>query len=180
MNKLEQANIEEMLKSPDKEAVYLGVSILRNLRKEPSTNWIGQLISSLDNKEEKMIKSVPLKDRIKTIEDVMFELNLKLEDVLLFKEPKSKQERYLNACVLIPLITKVFNGGWIEKFDGSQNNHFPYFEKNRSGSGWVLHGVHGWSPFCYVSGGFYYKDEKTCRECIAIFQEYYNDWLPLI
>lgn len=157
-------NIEEMINSSDKECRYLAVSMIRYGDTKLSTKVKKSLISK-----------VPVIERIKNLDDVYSELGIKEEDVLIFKEPKNKSERYINACAIIPKIVQAYNEGWFPNFNNhKQYKYFPYFEK--VGLGWRVV-VGGWNSGSSLGSGFYFKNKDLLMDACNKFSEIYNDWL---
>ncbi len=158
--------IQEFLSSSDLDTRYLGVSMLRH----------NSDLDSLKSNRE-LIKSVPILDRIKTIEDIYFEAEVNEEDIIIFKNPKNKKERYINACNIIPIISQVLNEGWIPDYlDTDECKYYPYFI--RRSSGWLL----GDSLYDLVNSrmgfGFTYKTKELSDFAGKTFLKYYIDYLP--
>lgn len=159
-------SIKEMINSSDIECKYLAVSMLR----------YGDI--KMSNKEKvSLIKKVNVIDRIKTIDDIYSELSIKEEDVLIFKSPKSKFERYMNACAIIPKISEVLNEGTIFDFnDITQYKYFPYFRKKVSG--WLVYSSSDFGYAAALGSGFYLKTQELALFAGEKFLNYYIDYLP--
>lgn len=82
---------------------------------------------------ESSILNPNIMDIIKIEEDVYKYSGKKKEDVLPYKNPKTKQEKSLNALAFIYLLCEILNEGWITDFsDSNQYKYYPYFEfKNK-------------------------------------------------
>ena len=86
--------------------------------------------------KEKLLRE--LLDKIKTFDDVLEAANLTLNEVIPWKNAKTKRQKFQNAVAKIQLIAEVLNEGWKAKFGIGQNNYYPWFEKKAS-IGWVYY-----------------------------------------
>lgn len=130
------------------------------------------------NDYKHLLKTIPVVNRINNLKDIFDELGESIDDIILFKEPKSALEKYLNACVLIPKIVQIYNEGWEPNWSNSERKHFPYFEKK--GSVWVVGDAVDWFDDSALPGSFYYKNDKILMKSCKIFQDIYNDWLNYV
>lgn len=115
-------------------------------------------------------------DNIKSVEDLCKYLNISEDEVYLFdKNTKDPFEKYINACSIIPKITKVFNESWIANFTNSnQYKYLPYYKL--SSLGWSFDATHTWGSGTDASVSHYYKDSNTCKKACSIFNNIYIDY----
>lgn len=168
MNNLD--SIKEMLISSDIDSRYLGISILRNDT------------SNVFDKEEcqKLIKSVNVKERIKNFGDICNELNITEESCLLFKEPKTKEERCFNALNKIFKIVEYYNRdkpikGFPDFTSSQQHKYFPYYQKSSDGS-WLA-GSGAWSSDSHLPALVYFNNEENCIDAMNKFIDIFSDYL---
>lgn len=158
-------NIEEMISSSDSECRYMALSMIK------SGN------TGLSDKESKiLINKLPVIERIRSIEDIFYELG---EDIRIipFSDPKTSFEKYINACVIIPKIAKVYNEDWISDFSSGNNQRKYYIYGVKSGSGWSVGGVSGWATAnAREPSGFYLKSDVIANDIKAKFSQYFIDW----
>ncbi len=78
------------------------------------------------------------------------------------------------SFAIIKQIERLFNGDWKIKFDGTQNNWYPYF--NGSSRGLVFSGSIYYCS-CYVDEVSFFKDKQTSdfvgKTFIDIYRELY-------
>lgn len=114
----DKITIKKMLKSSDKESIYLGACLIR---KNPSIGI-------------ELLLTIPIEDRIKTYEDICEELAVKplmLEDFVFLPEIMRKKQLAIAKLTQIMLL---FNGDWIVDLTNSnQTKWYPYFDITRSG-----------------------------------------------
>lgn len=158
------SSIEEMIKSKDREARYLGVSIIRN---NPDLFYY----------HNNLIKQVSIIERIHNFNDILLESRKVEESILLFENPKNNQEKSLNAINKLFEIALVYNEDSLfpNMDDTSQYKYFPYFRKE-NGS-WLVDAVSGWDPGSLLPGGFYYNTEEKALDSTEKFMDIYNDYL---
>lgn len=117
-------------------------------------------------------------DRIKTWEDVLKEKGLDEDEVLTHKNPKTKKQKFQNACDKLQLIHEVLNEGWIPDFNNTnQYKYYPWFKK--VGGRWV------YDCYCYcgdygaiVGFGFYLKNSELSIYSGNQFLDIWVDYLP--
>lgn len=157
---------ERNLKITDKEALLL--------YKTASKEWKDTLESNFG----KEFFNQNITDRIKTLEDIYNELNIKREDIIPFKNPINKQQLSVNAFIDIQNISKVLNEDWIEDWDNSnQYKYYPWFEKKKV-SGWCFDCSHADCYYGIVGFGFYYKTSEIAKYVGNQFLKVYQDYLP--
>lgn len=158
--------LTSMLKS-DKDSKYLALDILRNNK------------ASFTEKEWKALYyKIPVIERIRDFDDICFEVGVKEEDILVFKNPSNKKEKFHNACAKIQLITEVYNEGIIIDLNNSkQYKYYPYFIK-RSVLAWSVDSHYCHDVSASVGFGFYFKTDILALDAGNKFLDIYIDYLP--
>ena len=73
---------------------------------------------------------------IKSFDDILKISGKTLEDILIYKSPKTAKEVRLNALSKIELIKEVVNQGWVEDWNNSNEyKYYPWFDFDSSGFG---------------------------------------------
>jgi len=112
------------------------------------------------NKYFKIKEEINLKN-IKSFDDILKLVNLKEENILIFKNPSNKNEVKINAYNKLLLIVTVLNEGWEPDFSNhNQNKYYPYF-KASSGE-LVFSGYHYCSSYC-LGEAVFYKDSNLAK-----------------
>ena len=100
---------------------------------EISEELIQKGYNQADSEQKKLIEkyfkiSTPksIIDKIKTFDDVLETANLTLNEVIPWKNAKTKRQKFQNAVAKIQLIAEVLNEGWEAKFGIGQNNYYPW------------------------------------------------------
>src|SRR5437868_9418950 len=149
MNNTENS-ILKMISSSDKENSYLAACILRS--KE----------SGIDKKTtRKLLKKMPLTDRIRFYSDVCEELEeeqLTLDD---FKSlPRYLRKKHLAYGKLLQ-VAKLLNGNWKPDYsDTSQEKWYPYFDY-KQGRGLVFSDSYGHPGLFYGVAALYKSREMS-------------------
>jgi len=105
---------------------------------ELPNNLIEKGYDEANSKQKELIKqyfkinTFDLSD-IKSFDDILKISGKTLEDILIYKSPKTTREIRLNAFSKIELIKEVVNQGWIE--DWNNNNEYKYYPWFNFGSG---------------------------------------------
>lgn len=155
--KEDKTHIEKMLKSSDKETIYLGVCLIR---KNPSLGI-------------NLLNTVSLENRIHSYEDVCEELSIKplvIEDFSFLSEVIRRKQF---AKAKLEQIAQLFNEDWIVDLRNSnQQKWFPYFEV--TGSGLVfLRSAHGRGHFDGAVA--YFKTEAISDFVGTLFIDLYKE-----
>lgn len=117
-------------------------------------------------------------DRIQNFDDVLEELGKTLEEVVPYKNPKTKAQKFLNALAKIQCITEVYNEGVESDWNNnSQYKYYPWFEKKAPGGGWVFDSCTCFS-YAYLGFGCYFTKEENCKDAAKKFIDIYKDYLP--
>lgn len=114
---------------------------------------------------------------IRSLLDVFDALNVRKEDYILFEKPKNKRERYLNACSLIPLISKALNEDWIADFTNNEPKWYGWFER-KSEAGWRLVVSNYYDSGSCVGSGFYFQSKEKMGHSWKYFESVWLDYLP--
>lgn len=149
---------------------------------EVEDSLIQEAYSEGDKDKKTLIKkyfNLPkdITDQVKTFDDILRLSGEAYDDVIPWRNPKTKEQKSQNAFAKIQLITKVYNQGveldWSNK---NQYKYYPYFEKKTSG-GWGLGGV---GVCCCAFGGFgdYFKTRELCEDAVNKFLDIYIEYLP--
>lgn len=171
--KLVNNNIEEikqMINSSDKESRYLGISILRFDK------------SGIFSKKEskKLIKSILITERIRNFGDICIELEITEESCLIFKNPKTKEEKCFNALNKIFKIAECYNReklikGFPDFENHQQYKYFPCYDK-KFGS-WLVAGCDLWAAGSSLPGLAYFNSEENCKDAMNKFTDIFSDYL---
>jgi hypothetical protein len=116
-------------------------------------------------------------DKVKDLKSLCKYLKIKESELLVFKKPKDKFERYINSCAIIHKIVEVYNQGTILNFKNTnQYKYCPY--KYFSGGRFVVDSD-SWHCYFDCSGGFYYKSNELSLKGYENFKEIYDDYFSL-
>ncbi len=121
-----------------------------------------------------IISAKTIMQRINNLEDIYKELEIDEEDVLVYKNPKTKFEKYINACAIIPRIVEVYNEG--EEIDWKNTNQYKYTPYKYFSCGHWLVSSHDWYYYYCCSGGFYYKSKELSDDAVKKFRKIYDDY----
>lgn len=122
--------------------------------------------------------SQKITDRIQDIDDIWDYLGITENEVIIFKNPKNKIEKRINATEILHKIAEVYNEGTVLDFTNlKQDKYIPYFKKNSSG-GWSFSGNFvSWFSAASSSVGLYFKNSDLAINAGKKFEKYYNDYL---
>lgn len=114
-------------------------------------------------------------EKVKSFDDVLNIAGLTIEEVIPYKNPKNKKQKFQNGVAKIQLLAVVLNEGWVAKFDGSQYNYYPYFQYKTS-VGWVYY---YYSYDFAVGHGVvaYFKTDEIAKYAGTNFLEIYKEVL---
>lgn len=161
ITEMESRSIYTMLQSPDQDNHFMAYKIIQ------------QKIAQL---KKKKFLIVDIRERVQTFDDILRISGRKIEDIILFPEPKNKTQLSTNAGEKIKLISEVYNEGFIFNWDDSnQYKYIPYFE--RKGSVWVFRYSY-WATDAYCGAGFWYASSDLAEDAGRKFIEIYREWLP--
>ena len=158
-----------------------------NEKIELEESLILQGYSEADSKQKKLLEkyftiSVPknIMERVKNFDDVLKIAGKTEEDILPWKNPKTKQQISQNAFAKIQLISEVLNEGWIPNFNNSSEyKYYPWFEKKSPPCGsWCLGYVSFYSSGGGLGFGCSYKTEQLAKFAANTFIKEYIDYLP--
>lgn len=119
-----------------------------------------------------------ISSRVKNFENILEILGKDEEDVIPWKNPKTKTKKSQNALARIQCITEVYNEG-IE-LDWNNTNQYkwaPYFRKSPLG-GWAVYCVDCWDGSAAPPSGCYFKSKEDGEDAVKKFMDIYIDYLP--
>lgn len=118
-------------------------------------------------------KQRPITERINSWKDILDELGID-ESFLPYKNPKTPEEKSINAQAKLFKITEAYNEGAIVDWKNTnQYKYIPY--KYFSGSPWSVV-TDGWIICqCYASG-LYYKSRQLAEDAVKKFRDIYDDY----
>lgn len=110
-------DIELMIKSKDKDCIYMAYTILKNDSQ------------GLIKNKNKLLKQISLFDKIKNYSDVCFELGeeeLTIDNFNFIKDEKIRLKTF--RTYQIKNIEKLFGNGWIPDWNNvNENKYYPWF-----------------------------------------------------
>lgn len=112
-------------------------------------------------------------DEIGDFKDILKHLKITEANLNLIKNPKSLEDKCLNATKRIFCITRVYNQGWWPDFTNSEYKYYPY--KYFSGGRWA-------SNCCYfgidlsLAAGLYFKSSVLALDALEKFPDIYDDY----
>ena len=111
---------------------------------------------------------------IKSFDDILKISGKTLEDILIYKSPKTAKEVRLNALSKIELIKEVVNQGWVE--DWNNNNEYKYYPWFDFDSGWF--GFSDSISYCslFRSGLAFYKTKEISSFVGKTFLKEYKEF----
>jgi hypothetical protein len=116
---------------------------------------------------------------INSLEDV-YEINgTSKKEVIIFKNPINKRQRFINACNIINEITKAYNGDIeLDWNDFNQRKYYLYFTRNAHGGGWSLHVVLNGCYGAVLGSGCYFANIEHAKDAYSKFPQVWIDFLP--
>lgn len=121
--------------------------------------------------------STKITDRIDDFSDILKELGKTLDEVIPWKNPKTKEQKSQNALAKIQCITEVYNERVQIDFN-NDNQRKWYLWWERKSSGWVLDWVSCICSFALVGFGCYFTSEENARDAANKFKDIFIDYLP--
>lgn len=154
--------LKDMIKSKDKDSIYMAVVMSRNIEEFPNRS-----------KVKKILDKVSLFDKIREYSDVCLELD---EEELTIKDfkflPKEQRVKAL-AFHQLKNIEKLFNGNWKVNLKSTrQQLWYPWFEK--AGRGLVFYDSLYPSSDYFADGVAFYKDKETTDFVGKLFIDIYK------
>jgi hypothetical protein len=115
-----------------------------------------------------------IKERIKTFDDVLLELQIIPRDFAQQCEGLSKDEV---AYRKIKLIVQVFNEGWTPDWtNSSQGKYYPWFKMGSpSGGGFSCNVYDIWYTYSFVGSRLCYKNSDLAKHAANLFLDIYKD-----
>lgn len=155
----------------------------KNLKIEDTTARKLYLTANLELKailEESFGKeffSLSIINRIKNIDDILEIVGKTMEEVIPYRNPKTKEQKSTNAQMLIFEIVKVYNEGKILNWkDANEYKYYPY--KYFSDGSWTV-AYDNVSNGMYCPLGLYFKESKLALDAIDKFSDIYNDFFMI-
>jgi hypothetical protein len=121
-------------------------------------------------------KAKDITEKVNNLKSLFEYLKMKEYELLPYPNAKSNFERYLNACVLIPEIVKIYNNGKeLDWYNTNEYKYLPYIKK--VGSTWVavvanFCGSSADGPFAH-----HYKTRELALKGLQNFNQIYLDYL---
>lgn len=122
-------------------------------------------------KESLMPKKIT--DIIQSELDLLLHLGLK-KDFLPFPNPKSKEEKAINATMWLFKLAEALNEGTI--INWSDTTQYKYFPCSYLPGGSRRLYCHGWSSYVVFPGGLVYKNSVLCEHAMKYFPHIFNDF----
>ena len=114
-------------------------------------------------------------DRIKTFEDACAELGLEVENTLTFFGPATVDEI---AYRKLKIIAEALNEGWKPDWSNSDEyKYYPYFEYNRSGSGFVYSHTNCTRTYTCIGSRLCFKSRELAEYIGNQFIDLYNKFI---
>ena len=119
-----------------------------------------------------------IKERIKTFDDVLLELQIIPRDFAQQCEGLSKDEV---AYRKIKLIVQAFNEGWTPDWtNGQWDKYYPWFKMGSpSGGGFSYDVCDGWRAVSGVGSRLCFKSADLAKHAGKLFESIYKDFLTL-
>lgn len=110
-------------------------------------------------------------ERIKTVEDILGEYNISIEQFNLANKDLSKDEK---AYKILKMLANILNEGWEPNWDNNNEyKYFPYF--NMSSSGFRVDGCDHWATFSSVCSRLCFKSSELAKYAGTQFEDIYKD-----
>lgn len=129
-----------------------------------------------DNYGKDFFKSKEVTDIVFDEESLAEYLNLEdIDDLFIFdKNTKDVHERYINACNILPKVSKIYNEGIVLDWKNTSiYKWLPYL--NFARGSWVACFSY-WLGALYAPAGFYLKNENLARKHYTNFKKYWEDY----
>ncbi len=128
--------------------------------------------------EPKKVKTpLTLRNKLKTLSDVLKYNKTTLVKELPFKKPKTSRQRQLNGQAIWMLIIETFNQGWVKKYPSSDSNYVPYGEYNKENGSFSYDDYDHWHTGTGVGLGLGFKEYDDMIYCTDVFNKEWNDML---
>jgi hypothetical protein len=115
--------------------------------------------------------------KVKTWEDLLKIAGKDSNQVLPYRNARSKNEISQNALAKVQLISEVLNQGWTPDWNNhNEYKYYPYFEKTKSG--WVVCSYVNGLRIAYYAAGMYFKSSELALFAGNTFLDIYKELLP--
>lgn len=118
-----------------------------------------------------------LMDKIKNFDDILNIAGKTLEEVIPYKNPKTKTQKSINAYAKLQLVQDVLNEGFVFDFKNSnQYKYFPYFKHEAQG-GWVCYDYGNYGCYSSCAEAAYFKTSELAMFAGKTFLNEYKEFL---
>jgi hypothetical protein len=132
------------------------------MKKQQALNKLKDLESEIEKLKNIINEPEDLFDKISNYKDVCRELNEKEYTECDFSHIENKTDRLqILAFTKIKQLQRLFNGNWVAKFDGKQQNWYPYFTNSSDGLGLVFYSSYDYHYSGSDGRVAFFKDKKT-------------------
>ncbi len=159
---------DTLIEQVDAKVIEVSDAVIKAAYSEASTEQKKLIEKYFEIRTEKKII-----DKIKDLDDI-FEFNDVDETILPFKSPKNAQQKYLNACALIPLIVNAYNEGEELNWNNGSSKYLPYYKK--TSLGWVFCSYDVWYSTSDGSASHHYKSLELLLDAVKKFDGIYVDF----
>lgn len=136
-----------------------------------------ELKAILEENFDKRELSAKVEDRIGDFDDILDELDKTLDEVVPYRNPRTKKQVSQNAYAKIQCITEVYNDGAEEDWTNqSQPKYFLYWERKKGG--WVLLVVFDVGYIAGLGFGCYFLNRDHALHAAEKFKDIFIEWLP--
>jgi len=91
-----------------------------------------------------------------------------------YNNPKTKEERAINATTKLFKIVEAYNEGTI--VDWKNTNGYKWIPYKYSSGGGVIVAFSFWSSHYFYSGGLYFKSKELSEDAYNKFKDIYEDF----
>lgn len=118
-----------------------------------------------------------IQDRINDFDDILEELGKTMEEIIPWKNPRTKAQKSQNAFAKLQCIAEVYNEG--VEMDFTNSNQYKYYNWwNKSSGGWSLSSVVSDDSSASCGFGVYFKSRELAEDATTKFKSIYLDYLP--
>lgn len=126
--------------------------------------------------KEKAAKPMKVTDRIKTINDVLIDNNINIDD---FNDAWSELEPDEKAYAILKLLAKSLNEGWTPDWSNANElKYYPYFEMKGS-SGFRFLVCDGWFSYSRVGSRLCFKSRELAEYAGKQFTDVYKQFMVI-
>ena len=119
---------------------------------------------------------LPAMERIKTVDDILFDNNLSIDD---FEESCHGLDPDERAYKVLKMLTKSLNEGWTPNWsDSNESKYYPYFEMGGS-SGFRFNDFGFWHSASYVGSRLCFKTRALAEYAGKQFTDVYKKFMVI-